>query len=345
MTVASFLFLLVVFFVLVLQLGGSPKQQWLSYVGYDSKLTGAKDTQRVVITSDRLQITDHSPAEGEGLSKEVVDGVKKFVFFMGWPRSGHSIVASLLNAHPNMVVSNEYTVLEKLDSKTTKQSLFDGIYRMSIPSTNLVLSTDKKGYTLLVENSWQGKFHQLQVIGDKRGGGTAIMEHNEYESKYKALAKMVGIPIRIICVVRNPFDIISTMLLYGENEQMKWKEQLAMGELSETNKMSFSRKRTVDTIQLLFERADAVKEHCSGQNAIIVHNVDLVHDTRGTMKQLCTFLEVECYEFYLQQCQEKVFSELSKSRKLVNWSQEQINEVERKMKDYHFFDRYSFHGD
>ena len=44
--------------------------------------TGAKDTQRVVITSDRLQITDHSPAEGEGLSKEVVDGVKKFVFFM-----------------------------------------------------------------------------------------------------------------------------------------------------------------------------------------------------------------------------------------------------------------------
>ena len=71
-----------------------------------------------------------------------------------------------------MVVSNEYTVLEKLDSKTTKQSLFDGIYRMSIPSTNLVLSTDKKGYTLLVENSWQGKFHQLQVIGDKRGGGT-----------------------------------------------------------------------------------------------------------------------------------------------------------------------------
>ena len=36
------------------------------------------------------------------------------------------------------------------------------------------------------------------------------MEYNEYESKYKALAKLVGIPIRIICVVRNPFDVIST---------------------------------------------------------------------------------------------------------------------------------------
>ena len=54
-----------------------------------------------------------------------------------WPRSGDSIVASLLNAHPNMVVSNEYqSVLEKMDSNTSKQLLFNAIYRMSIPSIN-----------------------------------------------------------------------------------------------------------------------------------------------------------------------------------------------------------------
>ena len=114
--------------------------------------------------------------------------------------------------------------------------------------------------------------------------------------------------------------------------------------------MSFNSKSKVlitvaDAIESFFQRADSVDERCAGQDAIILHSVDLVRNPRGTMKRLCTFLEVECYEFYLQQCQEKVFGELSKSRKLVNWSQEQINEVERKMKDYHFFDRYSFHGD
>ena len=163
----------------------------------------------------------------------------------------------------------------------------------------------------------------------------------------------MGIPIRIICVVRNPFDVISTTLFYDNEktkEKAKWKKKLASGEISETNKVSFNSKSKVlitvaDAIESFFQRADSVEERCAGQDAIILHSVDLVRDTRGTMKQLCTFLEVECYEFYLQQCQEKVFGELSKSRKLVNWSQEQINEVERKMKDYHFFDRYSFHGD
>ena len=306
-------------------------------------MTGS--TAQKVVTIDGMSLTDNSPAEGEGLSKEVVDRVKKYVFFIGWPRSGHSIVASLLNAHPNMVVSNAYSVRKKSNlSRQTKYFTFNGIYEKSIPSINSDISSDIKGYTLEMKDSWQGKFHQLQVIGEKIVGQDWKSE--EYESKYKALAKMVGIPIRIICVVRNPFDVISTMLLYAEMEK-KWKEKLVAGEISETNKASFKSQPFDKVTQQFFRFAKGVKEHCTGNEgrAIIVHNVDLVHDPKDTMKQLCTFLEVECYEFYLQQCQEKVFSELSKSRKLVNWSQELINEVERKMKDYHFFDRYSFHGD
>ena len=72
---------------------------------------------KAVLASNGTSLTDNSPAEGEGLAKGVVDGVKKFVFFIGWSRSGHSIVAILLNAHPNVVISYEYTVLEKVDSK------------------------------------------------------------------------------------------------------------------------------------------------------------------------------------------------------------------------------------
>ena len=36
-----------------------------------------------------------------------------FVQFVGYPRSGHTLVAMLLDAHPNIVISNEYNILEK----------------------------------------------------------------------------------------------------------------------------------------------------------------------------------------------------------------------------------------
>ena len=344
--VLSFLLIFVISLIVVLrQPGRFWWTTWTSSAG-DSQATtrGSPLTTSPLKAehedSDGSKLTENSPAVGEGLSKEVVEGVKKYVFFLGWPRSGHSIVASLLNAHPNMAISNVYNV--RIQNPTTKHLLFNGIYLMSIPSINSDLTTEKKGYSLTVENSWQGKFHHLQVIGGKMGGPKAKLGPEAYNSNYTILAKLVGIPIRIICVVRNPFDIISTMLLYGEMNT-EWKKKLAAGEISETNKASFSSTRFYKTIKVVFESANTVKEHDG--RAIIVHNVDFVHDTRDTMKQLCTFLEVECYEFYLQQCQEKVFGELSKSRKLVNWSQEQINEVERKMKDYHFFDIYSFHGD
>ena len=36
------------------------------------------------------------------LSQQDVDGVEKFVFFVGYGRSGSSIIGSMMDAHPNM---------------------------------------------------------------------------------------------------------------------------------------------------------------------------------------------------------------------------------------------------
>ena len=39
---------------------------------------------------------------------ELYDGVKKYVLFIGHARSGHSIVGSLLDAHPEVIISHEF---------------------------------------------------------------------------------------------------------------------------------------------------------------------------------------------------------------------------------------------
>ena len=41
------------------------------------------------------------------LSQQDADGVEKFVFFVGYARSGSSIVGSMVDAHPNMIIANE----------------------------------------------------------------------------------------------------------------------------------------------------------------------------------------------------------------------------------------------
>ena len=33
--------------------------------------------------------------------------------FIGYPRSGHSLVGAILDAHPEMIVAHEYNILEK----------------------------------------------------------------------------------------------------------------------------------------------------------------------------------------------------------------------------------------
>ena len=78
------------------------------------------------------------------------------------------------------------------------------------------------------------------------------------------------------------------------------------------------------------------------ENVLDVHNCDLVDDPRGTMSRIFDFLEVDTTEHYLDVCAEKVFKSESRSRNVVAWTPEQIEMVERRMKEYEMMNRYNF---
>ena len=59
------------------------------------------------------------------LPQNVVDEVKSFVFFLGHARSGHSIVGSLLDAHPHIVLGHEVDVFTQLSEKLIAPNRFD----------------------------------------------------------------------------------------------------------------------------------------------------------------------------------------------------------------------------
>ena len=78
-----------------------------------------------------------------------------------------------------------------------------------------------KGYTLgMGGNSWQGRFRQLKVIGDKSGGLTTKVHYlDKTRCKYfvDGLNRTLGVPVKGIRVLRNHYDTIATTMLLAKS--------------------------------------------------------------------------------------------------------------------------------
>lgn len=82
------------------------------------------------------------------------DQVEKFCLFVGYPRSGHSIVGALLNAHKDAVISHELKVLPLIVKGLSR----DDIYSQIIARANWFnLRGNKSNYKYGVPGQWQGR--------------------------------------------------------------------------------------------------------------------------------------------------------------------------------------------
>ena len=285
------------------------------------------------------------------LSEQTLAGVEKFVFFIGYPRSGHSVIASLMDSHPSIVIAHQYNVFgewvkgnmsKKLQDKSF---LFNELYKDSwyqATSGWRTAKSDVKGYSLHTESSWLGQYKNLKVIGDKDAALTSWTYYrypDQFQDAFHSLKKSMGIPIRAIHVVRNPYDMIATHLLYKVSDRAGRRLKTA----TENNKYNNTRLLQIGAINV-FREVNAVESMTKALNLDVLetHNIDLVRDPRGTMQKICDFLGVECSEDYLQLCQEKAFDKVSITRNLVYWSDELLADVKKRVKLHKFFDRYSF---
>lgn len=139
-------------------------------------------------------------------------------------------------------------------------------------------------------------------------------------------------------VLRNPVDTIATEVVYktfGETDRIKRRH------VRVHNSTLLD-----DKIHSVMCRYEAVHHMQNNPNVSIefhqIHLADMIRDPYKEMKKMCTFFEVECFDWYLDACVSLVRKELSKSRSEVFWSKEQIRRVEESMKRIPFLSRYSF---
>ena len=312
----------------------------------------AQTRQKPVTPSD--QRTAHH-SNSPQLSETDIEGVEKFVFFIGYPRSGHSIIGSMMDAHPNMVIAHEYFLFNQWDTAVrnrlkNKTYFFNALYKNSFedamnPRGLRNIKDMHKGYTLAMNSTWQGGFTKLRIIGDKSGGQTCIQWNKNAEQMkvyYQELLATLEIPIHVLHVVRNPYDMIATAVLYA-----------ALGHKPDTkypateDKKYFNPTLLRDKANYILEMANAVEGMVKEMdfNLLQLHNEDFIADPKGTIGRICDFLEVECTEEYLRECYDKAYKVISRSRNLVVWTTEVHEMIEKAMEKHAFFHRYSFQSD
>ena len=139
---------------------------------------------------------------------ELSPQIESFCLFLGYPGSGHSVIGALLDAHPEVVISNEIHVLRLMQAGIPAERLF----RMIAENARIFAFTGRywSGNRYAVRGQGQGRYRQLKVIGDKKGAGTTS-QLNKHRDLLRVLSGRLGKPLRVIHVYRNPYDNIATI--------------------------------------------------------------------------------------------------------------------------------------
>lgn len=242
--------------------------------------------------------------------------VKAYCMFIGYPRSGHSFLGSLIDAHPNAIVAHELDTLQFVENSLpfSKHQIF-----------SLLLDNSRKfaqagrtwcGYSYEVAGQWQGKYQKLLLIGDKKGGISTI-KFGQNIALISQLKKVIDMPIKAIHVIRNPFDNISTIAI-KEGRTLQ------------------------DAIEYYFK---SVEINAKLRAKMQVHDIkleEIIKDPKENLTSLCRFLNLRCDAEYIEACSHITRSSPNKSRNNIDWTNYDIGEVMDKIGKYDFLKSYSF---
>ncbi len=227
-----------------------------------------------------------------------------FTFFIGYARSGHTLVATLLNAHPEMVIAHELDAARFVRHRFGRSQL-----------VSLLLQRDQQfgeigrtwsGYHYEVPGQFQGRYETLRVIGDKRARAS-VLQIAERPELLDRLRRVVRVPIRVVHVTRNPYDNIATEARRHNmslGASTAWYDEIC---------------RAVGAVRPMLDRSELVD----------LRYEDFADDARTELSALCRFMGVDASTDYLDVCASIVWPNPKRSRDTVTWSDEERRGVER----------------
>lgn len=260
----------------------------------------------------RKRLAEKARAYGPALGN-----VKVYCMFIGYPRSGHSLIGSLLDAHPNVVIAHEADTLRMVERRMPRNDIFVTLLENSRAYAEA--GRAETGYSYEVPGQWQGRFSKLLVIGDKKGGQSALALLRNPHLLDELQRMLEAIALKIIHVIRNPFDNIATICTRG---------------------------RSFDSaFDLYFSQCDSVARirQRLGPNIVLdLRQETVIEAPKEALVKLWRFLNVEPLDDCLDACASIVYESPNKSRCKIDWTSEMIERVHERMADYDYLAGYTY---
>jgi hypothetical protein len=268
------------------------------------------------------------------------------VQFLGFPRSGHSVVGALLDAHPEAIIAHELDLMGLLAKGVSVRSALalahDNARRFAAQGRFW------NGYSYEVEGGHGGYAETLRVIGDKKGDRalTALLENPELASR---LQGETGLILTWIVVVRNPFDNIATMelrrgrtydrLRVAHGNSARFEQELRKRQGDDVpEQVSEAIIDTYVTQLHGLETAIAALE-AADNRVIIIHHDSLSAAPEAELARLVDALGVSPDKRWLEGAV-RLVKPASRSRDKVRWDARQVKQVEAMINDSDLLARY-----
>jgi hypothetical protein len=232
--------------------------------------------------------------------------LRAYALFIGYPRSGHSLVGSLLDAHPRLVIAHEADALAWVQAGLTREEIFHLLIRNAREFTSG--GREWTDYKYEVPGQFHGRWTELRVIGDKKGQGT-VNKLQEDPDLLDQARRLFGLPIRLIHVLRNPFDNISTMAA----------------------RESITLSAAADIYFALHDTVIHTRTSTPPEEWIDLRHEDVIRDPRASVRRLVEFLGETADPAYLDACASIVFPSPHQSRRKADWTPEAIASVQERI--------------
>lgn len=251
-----------------------------------------------------------------------------FVLFIGSTRSGHSLVGALVDAHRHAVIAHEVDVfavprarggtvgLRFADRGTLFDALLVGASRHHDRGhVGHRIRPDGSSYEVsyAVPNQHQGRYDTLRVLGNKQGQSTATALQRRPDA-LELLHEQVRVPLRLIHVIRNPFDNIATLSsVHGHRSAVRYFDRCAGADVAKASRWP----------------------------VLDVYLEQFIASPQRELARICDFLDLDAPPDYLDDCASIVMDQPSESRTTRVWTEGDVRFIRRRMAQHDWLEPYA----
>ena len=275
-------------------------------------------TYRKLQTARRYLTTYHASRKHPSLFQ----GVNSFCLLIGHAKSGGTLIGSLLDAHANIIFADEADALRYVSAGFSRDQIYHILLKGSRREAMKGRVTARRlvPYSFLVPGQWQGRYEKLQIIGDSKAGPSTRRFAQEPDLLRRLHDVMNGVQVKLLHVIRNPYDPISAMMVRG--------------------KRTFE--NAIEHYFAYCKTLEQLRHQLNDSNLLTVKYEEFVRQPAASLLNICHYIGTDASDDYVNACTSILHKSPDQSRYLVPWDSKWIGVVQQKIDQFDFLAGYSF---